>query len=83
MFQEIDWLMNEEGDINRIDSIRNMVGENTRLITCLANWNKKDAKKVVVDAQESRSWIIWFCKARQHFAAPANFVLPFATHRQF
>jgi hypothetical protein len=50
MFQQIDWLMNEEGDIAKIDSIKSMVGQNTRLITCLANWNKKDAKTVAVDA---------------------------------
>jgi hypothetical protein len=62
MFQEIDWLMNEEGDINKIDSIRNMVGENTRLITCLANWNKKDAKMVVADALKTGVGLYGFVK---------------------
>ena len=42
--------MNEEGDVSKIELIRNMVGENTQLITCLASWNKKDARKVVADA---------------------------------
>ena len=50
MFQEVDWLMNEEGDLNKIDSIKNMVGNHTQLITCIAKWNKKDAKEVVVSA---------------------------------
>lgn len=62
MFQEIDWLMNEEGDINKIDSIRNMVGENTRLITCLASWNKKDAKMVVADALKTGVGLYGFVK---------------------
>ncbi|HSH20972.1 MAG TPA: hypothetical protein VLA03_10990 [Draconibacterium sp.] len=62
MFQEIDWLMNEEGDINKIDSIRNMVGKNTRLITCLANWNKKDAKIVVADAMKAGVGLYGFVK---------------------
>ena len=62
MFQEIDWLMNEEGDVGKIDSIRNMVGENTRLITCLANWNKKDAKVVVADAMKNGVGLYGFVK---------------------
>ena len=62
MFQEIDWLMNEEGDIAKIDSIKSMVGENTRLITCLANWNKKDAKVVVADAMKNGVGLYGFVK---------------------
>jgi len=62
MFQEIDWLMNEEGDVAKIDSIKSMVGENTRLITCLANWNKKDAKKVVADAMHAGVGLYGFVK---------------------
>lgn len=62
MFQEIDWLMNEEGDVAKIDSIKSMVGENTRLITCLANWNKKDAKTVVVDAMNNGVGLYGFVK---------------------
>ena len=62
MFQQIDWLMNEEGDLNKIDSIRNMVGKNTRLITCLANWNKKDAVKVVTEAQQNGVGLYGFVK---------------------
>ncbi len=62
MFREIDWLMNEEGDISKIDSIRSMVGKNTQLITCLASWNKKDAKKVVIDAQKAGVGLYGFVK---------------------
>lgn len=62
MFQEIDWLMNEEGDLNKIDSIRNMVGKNTQLITCLANWNKKDAVEVVTGAQKNGVGLYGFVK---------------------
>ncbi len=62
MFKQIDWLMNEEGDLAKIDSVRNMVGENTQLITCLANWNKKDAVKVVADAQKYGIGLYGFVK---------------------
>jgi hypothetical protein len=37
MFKEADLLMNESGDIESIEKIRDMVGKHTRLITCLAN----------------------------------------------
>lgn len=62
MFQEIDWLMNEEGDLSKIDSIKSMVGESTRLITCLANWNKKDAVQVINAAIESGVGLYGFVK---------------------
>ncbi len=62
MFREIDWLMNEEGDVNKIDSIKNMVGENTRLITCLANWNNKEAKQVISDAVQAGVGMYGFTK---------------------
>lgn len=50
MFKEVDWLMNEAGDMRGIDAVRSMVGEHTRLITCLALWNGQDAIKVVPEA---------------------------------
>lgn len=62
MFQEVDWLMNEEGDIRKIDSIRNMIGENTKLITCLAKWNEKDPKTVVPEAIQAEIGIYGFTK---------------------
>jgi hypothetical protein len=62
MFKEVDWLMNEEGNLKRIDSIRAMAGKDTRLITCLANWNKQDAKSLVVEAQKSGVGLYGFAK---------------------
>jgi hypothetical protein len=50
MYKEVDWLMNEAGDKKSIDAVKAMIGSHTRLITCLANWNGKDATKVVPEA---------------------------------
>ncbi len=50
MYQEADWLMNESGDMKRIDAVKAMVGKHTRLITCLARWNGQDATQVVPEA---------------------------------
>jgi hypothetical protein len=70
MFQQIDWLMNEAGDLARLDSVRNMVGNDTELITCLANWNKQDAKQVVMDALQTGVGLYGFTKPE------ANSLLP-------
>lgn len=50
MYQEADWLMNESGDMKRIDAVKGMIGKHTHLITCLARWNGKDATMVVPEA---------------------------------
>ena len=47
MFKEVDWLMNERGDVESINKIRSQAGEHTRLITCLAAWNKMDHGDVI------------------------------------
>lgn len=50
MLKEVDWLMNEAGDMASINHAKSMIGENTRLVTCLAAWNGQDAAKVVPEA---------------------------------
>lgn len=62
MFQQIDWLMNEAGDMEGVEAVRNMVGEKTRLITCLANWNNQDPKVVVPNAIKAGVGLYGFTK---------------------
>jgi hypothetical protein len=62
MFQEIDWLMNEAGDMEGVAAVRSMVGKDTRLITCLANWNKQDPLVIVPDALEAGVGLYGFRK---------------------
>lgn len=70
MFKEVDWLMNEEGDLNKIDSIRTMVGKDTRLITCLANWNNKDPKTVAINAKKEGIGLYGFAKPNENSLLP-------------
>ena len=72
MFKEIDWLMNEEGSLEKIDSLRNMVGENTRLITCLADWNRKDAKTTVIEAKNIGVGLYGFAKPGRNSLLPST-----------
>jgi hypothetical protein len=50
LFKEIDWLMNEAGELESIEAVKKMIGPNTRLVSCLAEWNKMDAVKLIPDA---------------------------------
>ncbi len=64
MYRQADWLMNECGDMKRIEAVKAMVGKHTRLITCLARWNRKDATKVVPEALKAGVGLYGFTKPR-------------------
>jgi len=70
MFKEIDWLMNEGGDLERVEAVRAMVGEHTRMMTCLANWNKQDPKLVVPAAMETGVGLYGFTKPNENSLLP-------------
>ena len=65
MYREADWLMNESGDMKRIHAVKSMIGKHTRLITCLALWNRQDATKVVPEALKAGVGLYGFAKPRQ------------------
>jgi hypothetical protein len=64
MYKEVDWLMNERGDKKSIDAVHRMVGKQTRLITCLADWNGQDATKVVPEALKAGIGLYGFTAPR-------------------
>ena len=70
MFKEVDWLMNEGGDLQRIRSIRPMIGSHTRLITCLADWNKQDPEKIVPEALKAGIGLYGFTKPQEDSLLP-------------
>jgi hypothetical protein len=62
LLKEVDWLMNEAGDIARTASMKGLVGSETKLITCLANWNKQDPAEVVPTAIKEKVGLYGFTK---------------------
>jgi hypothetical protein len=64
MYKEADWLMNEAGDTKRVNAVKSMIGEHTRLITCLARWNGQDATKVVPEALKAGIGLYGFTAPR-------------------
>ena len=62
LLKEVDWLMNEAGDVNRTNSMSDIVGSRTKLITCLANWNNQDPRVVVPEAISGKIGLYGFTK---------------------
>jgi hypothetical protein len=70
MLRETDWLLNEAGDIQRTENARKMIGPNTRLITCLAEWNRQDPSLVVPAARKAGIGLFGFTKPTQDSLLP-------------
>ena len=70
MYKEADWLMNEAGDLKRIKAIEPMIGKHTRLITCLARWNRQDATKVVPAALKEGIGLYGFARPGKNSLLP-------------
>jgi alpha-L-fucosidase len=50
VFQEVDWLMNEAGDMASIDATRKMLGKHTKLIICVVGWGDRHNARELVPA---------------------------------
>ena len=70
MFRQTDWLMNEAGDTASTNAMKKNVGEHTKLITCLANWNKQDPRIVVPEAIKSNVALYGFVKPMVCYTMP-------------
>ena len=71
VFKEVDWLMNEAGDITSVKAVKSIIGANTQLITCLANWNNADPKEVVPAAREIGVGLYGFTKPTENSLLPS------------
>lgn len=47
MLNEVDWLMNEAGDMATTKAVKEIVRPKTKLITCLANWNRQNPTELI------------------------------------
>ena len=76
MFREVDWLMNEAGDLEGVEASRRAAGPHTQLVTCLAEWNKVDAKTLVPQAIASGVGLYGFAQAgADGFLKPLSYYL--------
>ena len=62
MLMEVDWVLNEAGDIATTSTVRGMLGPHTRPVTCLANWNGQDPAKVIPAAIKEKVGLYGFTK---------------------
>ena len=75
MYKEVDWLMNEGGDLKRMKAIMPMIGKHTRLVTCLAHWNKQEATEIVPAALEEGVGLYGFAKPAPDSLLPLKQIL--------
>ncbi len=71
MFKEVDWLMNEAGDMESINAVTSMTGPQTRLITCLAFWNKQDPTVIIPQALKKGIGLYGFTKPMENSLLPS------------
>lgn len=64
MYKQVDWLMGESGRLSEIQKIRPMVGDDTRLITCMSDFGGPDATTVVPAAIEAGIGLYGYAKPR-------------------
>ena len=62
MLKEVDWVLNEAGDIATTETVRSGLGKKSRLVTCLANWNGQDPTKVIPAAIKENVGLYGFTK---------------------
>ena len=68
--RDADWLLNEAGDVARSRAARELIGPKTRLITCLAAWNKQDPAVVIPDALKAGIGLYGFTKPTEGSLKP-------------
>jgi hypothetical protein len=62
MLKEVDWLMNEAGDIARTEAVRASIGSHTKLITCPASWSQKEPLTAISHAIKLNIGLYGFTK---------------------
>jgi uncharacterized lipoprotein YddW (UPF0748 family) len=62
ILKEIDWLLNEAGDIKRTQNATQLMGSHTKLITTLANWNRQNPYEIVPAAVKNNIGLYGFTK---------------------
>ncbi len=48
MFQEIDWLMNEHPDPEKLEAVKRSIGPHTRVIQCICGWGAEHKPEAVL-----------------------------------
>ena len=70
VFKEVDWLMNEAGDIESINRTRKMAGRQTRLVTCVVGWGDRHNARTLTTAAKAAGVGVY------GFSRPGNNSLP-------
>ncbi len=70
LFKEVDWLMNEAGDLESLETIRGTIGAHTQLVTCLVGWGDKHNARAILSNPKAGDLAIY------GFSKPGESSLP-------
>jgi hypothetical protein len=76
MYRQADWVMGEAGRIEHIENAKKMVGKHTRMITCMALWNRQDPTRAVPEAVKAGVGLYGFAKPGGDGTIGLNKILP-------
>jgi len=62
MLNEVDWLMNEAGDMDTTRAVKEIINPGIELITCLANWNRQNPTELIPYAVKEGIGLYGFTK---------------------
>lgn len=63
MLKEVDWLMNEHPDPEKLEASRDAAGPQTKLIQCICGWgDQHDAAKIINDPRFTRVGLYGFAR---------------------
>jgi hypothetical protein len=62
LLKEVDWLLNELGNLENTDAMHQLTTDKTQLLTCLATWNGQDPRVTVPAAIEHKVGLYGFTK---------------------
>jgi len=70
---QIDWLMNEHPDPERLKTVKGIIGENTQIIQCVCGWgNEHDAEAIFNNPLYADIGIYGFAKPDPYATLPVN-----------
>jgi hypothetical protein len=71
MLQEVDWLMNEGGDIESLQKTKAEINKDVKLLNCLAAWNKANPVEVIPEVKKMKIGLYGFTKPQPNSLPPA------------
>jgi hypothetical protein len=73
MLRQVDWLMNEHPDPEKLEAVRKTTGPDTRMIQCVCGWgDQHNAAKIIADPRFKGIGLYGFARPNQKTTLPPD-----------